>query len=114
MSLLRTSRLITAPRARLQIVSPLTARASQRTLASTPARSAGDAHAHEDHYHQPSGDLWGVKAGEKYENEGWENIWYYGFFGSMAFGVIGYCYKPDTRYVESCGARCRTWWTICQ
>ncbi|CAD0050259.1 unnamed protein product [Aureobasidium pullulans] len=34
--------------------------------------------------------------GEKYQEEGWERIFYWGFFGSMAFGIIGYAYKPDT------------------
>ncbi|KAK3720380.1 hypothetical protein LTR37_003791 [Vermiconidia calcicola] len=94
MPLLRPSRLITAPRARLQIVpNPSTAR---RSLSSTAVRSAGD-HAHEDHFDPPSGWLFGVKPGESYEKEGWENVWFYGFFGSLAFGVVGYCYKPDTR-----------------
>jgi len=37
-----------------------------------------------------------VKPGEKAEKEGWENIWIYGFFGSLAFGVVGYAFKPDT------------------
>jgi len=98
MLLLRpATRLLTNSRARLQIVTnpSLTTR---RALTSTAARSAGD-HAHEDQYDSPSGWLFGVKPGEKYENEGWENVWYYGFFGSCLFGVIGYCYKPDTRYV---------------
>ncbi|KAK5168358.1 uncharacterized protein LTR77_006928 [Saxophila tyrrhenica] len=95
MPLLRpAARLLSAPRARLQIVTnpSFTAR---RNLTSTASRSAGD-HAHEDHYDSPSGWLFGVKPGEKYENEGWENVWYYGFFGSILFGVVGYCYKPDT------------------
>ena len=99
MSLVRTARLITAPRARLQIIPNITAARvqQQRTLSSTTALRAGDSHAHEDHYDSPSGWLWGVKPGEKYENEGWENVWYYGFFGSLLFGLVGYCYKPDTR-----------------
>lgn len=99
MSLLRTTRLITSSRARLQLIPNLTAARAQqqRPLSSTPARSAGDSHAHEDHYDQPTGWLWGVKPGEKYESEGWENVWYYGFFGSLLFGLVGYCYKPDTR-----------------
>ncbi|RMY67625.1 hypothetical protein D0864_11537 [Hortaea werneckii] len=101
MSLARTARLISSPRARLQLIPNLTAaRAPQhRTLTSTSALRAGD-HAHEDHYEPPNGWLFGVKPGEKYENEGWENIWYYGFFGSLVFGLVGYCYKPDTRFVE--------------
>lgn len=93
MSLLR-SRILTAPRARLHVVP--NCRATQRPLSTTAIRSAGD-HAHEDHYDPPGGWLFGVKPGEKYENEGWENVWFYGFCGSLAFGVIGYCYKPDTR-----------------
>lgn len=97
MSLLRSSRLLTAPRARLQIIPNVAARAQLRSLSSTAVRSAGD-HAHEDHYDPPGGWLFGVKPGEKYENEGWENVWFYGFWGSMLFGVVGYCYKPDTRY----------------
>lgn len=98
MSLIR-SRLITSPRAHLQIVptrQPLAAQSIRRSLSSTQqCRSAESSH--EDHYDPPGGWLWGIKPGEKYEKEGWENVWYYGFFGSMAFGVIGYCYKPDTR-----------------
>ena len=43
--------------------------------------------------------MFGVKPGEKYQNEGWENVFIYGFFGTLAFGVVGYCYKPDTRFV---------------
>lgn len=88
------ARLITAPRARLQIL-PLQQRAG---LSTTPVLRAGD-HAHEDHYDPPTGWLFGVKPGEKYEPEGWENVWYYGFLGSILFGVVGYCYKPDTRCV---------------
>lgn len=98
MSLIRpASRLITAPRARLHITLNPAQRLHQqhRSLSTTASRSAGDAH--EDHYEPPTGWLFGVKPGEKYENEGWENVWYYGFMGSLLFGVIGYCYKPDTR-----------------
>ena len=97
MPLLRSaSRLLTSPRAHLHIVSPSALRSAQRTFTSSAVRSSD---AHEEHYDPPSGYLWGVKPGEKYENEGWENVWFYGFFGSLAFGVVGYAYKPDTRYV---------------
>ena len=111
MSLLR-SRLITSSRARLQLVPNPPARAALRSFASTAVRTGGDSHAHEDHYDPPGGWLFGVKPGEKYENEGWEKIWYYGFFGSVLFGVVGYCYKPDTRYVyDGAGVQCycRAW-----
>nr|POE47696.1 hypothetical protein CFP56_01027 [Quercus suber] len=69
MSLLRTSRLISSSRARLQLVPNITARAAQRHFSSTAVRSAGDSHAHEDHYDPPGGWLWGVKPGEKPESE---------------------------------------------
>lgn len=104
MAALRATRLITTPRARFQIIPNIAARPQQRQLTSTAVRSAGD-HAHEDHYDPPGGWLFGVKPGEKYENEGWENVWFYGFFGSLLFGVVGYCYKPDTRYCTN--------WDIC-
>lgn len=90
-----SARLITTPRAHLQIVTSTAARTS-RPFASTTIQKAGD-HAHEDHYDPPGGYLFGVRPGEKYENEGWENVFFYGFFGSLLFGAIGYCYKPDTR-----------------
>ena len=57
---------------------------------------AEDAHAHEDHFDPPSGWLWGIKPGEKPEKEGWENVFIYGFFGSLIFGAVGYAFKPDT------------------
>lgn len=55
---------------------------------------AGDAHGH--HYDAPNGWLFGVAPGEKPKKEGWENIFYWGFFGSMAVAVVGWAYKPDT------------------
>lgn len=72
--------------------------AAQRPLSSSSQLRSAESHG--DHYNPPGGWLFGVKPGEKYEKEGWENVWYWGFFGSMAFGVIGYCYKPDTRCVR--------------
>ncbi|CCU81599.1 hypothetical protein BGHDH14_bgh04433 [Blumeria hordei DH14] len=53
-------------------------------------------HSHESQYDPPSGWLFGVKPGEKRKKEDWEDIWVYGFFGSLAFGVIGYAFQPDT------------------
>lgn len=89
MPVIRASRLISTPRARLQIITR-----PQRTLSSTPAR-ASDSHG--PHLDPPGGWLWGVKPGEKPEKEGWENIWFYGFWGTMLFGVVGYAFKPDSR-----------------
>lgn len=94
MSLARRARLLAVSRPHLNLNPSLAARA-QRQLSSTPQRLGGDAH--EDHYDPPTGWLFGVKPGEKYEKEGWENVMYWGFCGSLAFGVIAYCYKPDTR-----------------
>ena len=53
----------------------------------------------ESHYDAPGGWLFGVKPGEKYEKEGWESVTYYGFVGSIIFGIVAYAFKPDTRYV---------------
>lgn len=75
-------------------------RTATAALAARPfssARQLRSASSHEDHYDPPGGWLWGQRPGEKYEKEGWEGLWTYGFFGTMAFMVIGYCYKPDTR-----------------
>ncbi|PMD22997.1 hypothetical protein NA56DRAFT_644576 [Hyaloscypha hepaticicola] len=72
---------------------------SQRTFvrgfSQSNQRQAAD-HAHEDHYDPPSGWLFGVKPGEKPEKEGWENVWIWGFFGSLGLGVVAYAFKPDT------------------
>ncbi|MCJ1367378.1 hypothetical protein MMC16_006511 [Acarospora aff. strigata] len=73
---------------------PTTAPSSSRQLsASSPRLSSG---AHEDHYDPPSGWLWGIPPEEKYKKEGWENVWIYGFFGSLGLAVVAYAYKPDT------------------
>jgi len=64
--------------------------------AAASAPDAHDAHVHEEHFEPPSGWLFGVKPGEKYEKEGWENIWYWGFFGSLGLAVVGWAFKPDT------------------
>lgn len=69
-----------------------------RSLSTTPVVRGGGA-SHEDHYDPPGGWLWGQRPGEKAEKEGWESIFTYGFFGAMGFLLVGYCYKPDTRYV---------------
>ncbi|KAL8736240.1 MAG: hypothetical protein Q9166_000395 [cf. Caloplaca sp. 2 TL-2023] len=64
-----------------------------RPFSSTPPQQSDDAHSH---YDPPSGWLWGIPPGEKKEKEGWENMWIYGFYGSLLVGVVGYIYKPDT------------------
>ena len=54
---------------------------------------------HGDPYDPPSGYLFGVKPGQKYVKEGWENVWYYGFIGSLLAAGVAYIFKPDTSYV---------------
>ncbi|KAK0742477.1 ESSS subunit of NADH:ubiquinone oxidoreductase, partial [Apiosordaria backusii] len=44
----------------------------------------------------PTGWLFGVKPGEKYVNEGWENLYFYGFLGSFVVFGVAYAWKPDT------------------
>lgn len=72
-----------------------------RTLASThppdvSEHPSPDTASHESHYDPPSGWLFGIPPGEKYKNEGWENAWVYGFWGSLLLGIVAYAYKPDT------------------
>lgn len=56
---------------------------------------------HGNHYDPPGGWLFGVKPGQKYVKEGWENIFYFGFIGSLVAAGIAYVFKPDTSYVQS-------------
>lgn len=55
---------------------------------------------HGSHYDPPTGWLFGVKPGEKYQKEGWEGAMYYGFIGSLVIAGIAYVFKPDTSYVD--------------
>ncbi|KAF2221098.1 ESSS subunit of NADH:ubiquinone oxidoreductase [Elsinoe ampelina] len=75
-------------------------RAPLRTpLAARPlstSQSLRAASSHEDHYDPPGGWLWGQDPSKQHAKEEWEGMWTYGFFGAMAFLVVGYCYKPDT------------------
>lgn len=66
----------------------------RRELSITHTRLASDSH--ESHYDPPGGWLWGVPPGQKYEKEGWEGVWIWGFFGGLAVGAVAYIYKPDT------------------
>jgi hypothetical protein len=68
----------------------------RRTFSQTKSAQSG----HGPSYDPPSGWLFGVKPGEKYQKEGWEGVWYWGFYGSFALATIAYAFKPDTRYVE--------------
>ncbi|KAF2866257.1 ESSS subunit of NADH:ubiquinone oxidoreductase-domain-containing protein [Massariosphaeria phaeospora] len=61
---------------------------------SQPRKSGGGGH--ESQYDPPSGWLFGVKPGEKYQKEGWEGVWHWGFYGSFAVAIVAYAFKPDT------------------
>ncbi|KIW03256.1 hypothetical protein, variant [Verruconis gallopava] len=63
-------------------------------LSMTARRAGGDSHG--SHYDPPSGWLWGIPPGQKYEKEGWENIFYYMFCGGCVAAAVGYAFKPDT------------------
>lgn len=51
---------------------------------------------HGSHYDPPTGWFLGVPPGEKQAKEGWEGIWYWGFFGGLFAAGVAYTYKPDT------------------
>lgn len=87
----------TCPHSRTQRVTQSISRSTARTLASTHPPDVSEHPApHDSHFDPPSGWLFGVPPGEKYKKEGWEDLWMYGFWGSLLFGVIVYAYKPDT------------------
>ncbi len=75
----------------------------QRQLASgccysTSSPLWGGGH-HGPEYDPPTGHLFGVRPGEKYQKEGWEGLFFYGFYGSIGLAVVAYIFKPDTSYV---------------
>ncbi|KAH9022970.1 ESSS subunit of NADH:ubiquinone oxidoreductase [Lactarius pseudohatsudake] len=51
------------------------------------------------HYNEPTGYLFSEKPpapGQKRVKEDWENIWYFGMFGSLGLAGVLLYYKPDT------------------
>jgi hypothetical protein len=67
---------------------------STRPLSTSQPVRASDAH--ENQYDPPTGWLWGIPPGQKYQKEGCENLMFYGFFGSFVVGAIALAFKPDT------------------
>jgi hypothetical protein len=61
---------------------------------------------HGSQYDPPTGWLFGVKPGEKYKPEGWENLFFYGFCGGMVVFAVAYAFKPDTSYVSTLFFNC--------
>jgi hypothetical protein len=100
MPLLRPTTALNAARTITRVSAP----SAVRPFSSTSAARGGADHAHEDHYDPPTGWLWGIKPGEKYQKEGWEGLMVWGFFGSLGLGVVAYAFKPDTSYV--CPSTC--------
>ncbi|KAK4176436.1 ESSS subunit of NADH:ubiquinone oxidoreductase-domain-containing protein [Triangularia setosa] len=64
----------------------------KRSFSATLPKKGG----HSPQYDPPTGWLFGVKPGEKYVNEGWENLYFYGFLGSFVVFGVAYAWKPDT------------------
>lgn len=96
MSLPRTLRALARPA--LTSTARLTpSSCSTRAFSQSLTRSGG--HGHESQYDPPAGWLFGVKPGEKYEKEGWENLTFWVFIPMMVGFVGVYAFKPDTRYV---------------
>lgn len=67
---------------------------SRRAFSVSQRRAGGDAHGPQ--YDPPAGWLFGVKPGEKAKEEGWENLMFYGFGGSLIIFAVAYAFKPDT------------------
>jgi hypothetical protein len=65
--------------------------AAKRPFSTTPRRAGGGSQ-----YDPPSGWLFGVKPGEKYQNEGWEKPFFWGFCGSLLLFACALPFKPDT------------------
>lgn len=75
----------------LRTATAATSKNTTRAISATAARRGA-----ESHYDPPTGWLWGVKPGEKYEKEGWEGVMFWGFGGGMLAMAVGYAFKPDT------------------
>lgn len=81
---------------RAALRAPQASAAISRSFTKSVVAKGAAAEGHGDHYDSPSGWLWGVKPGEKAEEEGWEKLMYWGFGGCMVLGVVGVAFKPDT------------------
>ncbi|KAK4463800.1 ESSS subunit of NADH:ubiquinone oxidoreductase [Cladorrhinum samala] len=92
--MIRPTALRAATRAVARTTTTTTAAPRSAASFSTSAKRSGGGHG--PVYDPPSGWLFGVKPGEKYQNEGWENIFFYGFCGSLAVFAVAYAWKPDT------------------
>ncbi|KAF2405291.1 NADH:ubiquinone oxidoreductase 11.6kD subunit [Trichodelitschia bisporula] len=62
----------------------------------TASREVRGGSGHGSHYDPPTGWLWGIEPGTKYQPEGWEQITWWGFCGGLTLAVVAYAFKPDT------------------
>lgn len=46
--------------------------------------------------------------------EGWENIFFFGFIGSLVLTGVAYVFKPDTSYVDSPPLRDASPYYVCR
>lgn len=100
MSALRLSRALARPSTLIRptLTSCLRTPIAQRAAFSQSMIKRGGGH--DSHYDPPQGWLFGVKPGEEYKKEGWENATFYAFIPMMVLFVVVYAFKPDTRYVH--------------
>ena len=94
-----TRALLRQPSSKPQSHTALSPPSATRPFSSSTALKSGDGH--ESHYDPPSGWLWGIPPGEKPKKEGWETIWYWGFWGSLlVLGVGGWVYREDSSWAS--------------
>lgn len=90
-----TTTAVRATRAALQQTTSNSTTPSTRQFTASARTSSS----HGPQYDPPTGWLFGVRPGEKYQKEGWETPFYYGFCGSIILAGVAYGFKPDTSYV---------------
>ena len=99
-SLARTVRpSLTRPLAGSPVTRKITTTTPAAAASHPPSDHGGDHggdHGHDSHYDPPGGWLWGIRPGDKYEKEGWEDIFIYGFGGCFLVAGIAYVFKEDT------------------
>ncbi|KAK7448675.1 NADH:ubiquinone oxidoreductase 11.6kD subunit [Colletotrichum acutatum] len=88
MTAIRSTAAIRAARA---IKTSAAAAPTTRAFSVTARRAGGGSD-----FDPPSGWLWGVKPGEKYEKEGWETPFYTLFCGGIIATGVVLAFKPDT------------------
>ncbi|KAI2633014.1 ESSS subunit of NADH:ubiquinone oxidoreductase [Hypomontagnella submonticulosa] len=84
------------PNAAVRATRALQQSSTTSTVRSFSATSRAPASHGPPQYDPPTGWLFGVKPGEKYQKEGWETPFFYGFCGSIVLAAIAYGFKPDT------------------